>query len=522
MSAAPIWGSAVGLALLYASAFYLPQIGIESSYWLPSVGSEVLYPSAIALLVLAPAAFWWQRRRNAYADRADPLSLIVLAVLCWIALLGAFTAAGFSALSIALIVTGGASIEATRWARVGLVLVGASALLVALHFSRTYWRQLLRILSILGYVFAALALIRLIPYPRSAFAIHGTRQAAPTAEASVSPARQVIWIIFDELDYNQTLGRPGGPRDPDMPNLERLAHTGVSASAAYSPARDTEASIPALLTGFAPAGMKYDDRGDMWMETRANGVQPFAQADSVFGRLPQGPQSGAILGYYHPYCVLFPATDPCEALPEENVGRWFDALTFFGQPAIAAARWLPASGRFVPGWLFRTFEPMYRISDETLRALPRFLSLDKSLVFIHVNLPHTPGDYVQRVLHFDAVANDYDSYLRNLQLVDRLVAQTVAILQQRAARQEILLIVSADHWWRSQSPTTIQRVPWIAWHVGESDGSVLDTPISTVHTADLVLDFLQGHIDTQAQIASWWSDKSFYPPLMPSHYRYQF
>src|SRR5580658_1760983 len=103
MSAAPIWGSAVGLALLYASAFYLPQIGIESSYWLPSVGSEVLYPSAIALLVLAPAGLWWLRRRNAYAGRADPLSLIVLAVLCWIALLGAFTAAGFSALSIALI-----------------------------------------------------------------------------------------------------------------------------------------------------------------------------------------------------------------------------------------------------------------------------------------------------------------------------------------------------------------------------------------------------------------------------------
>jgi len=535
MSASALWGSAIGLASLYASAFYLPLIGIEASYWLPQVGSQVLYPSAIALLLLTPAAAWWQRCGYADGERAGPLGLIVLAVLCWTAILGAFSAAGFAALNIALIVSGAAaSIETTRWVRLGLVVGGLSALIVTLHYLRLYWRALLRVLSILGYTYAALALIRLIPYPRSAFAIQGvgpSAASAPTAAtnspvtAAVSAplSRQVIWIIFDELDYNQTLGQPAGPQDPSMPNLEQLARSGVSASAAYSPARDTEASIPALLTGFWPAGLKYDDRGDMWLKTRTEGIQRFAQSESAFGRLPQGPESGAILGYFHPYCAIFPATHPCEAFPEVNVGRWFDALTFFGQPAIATARWLPGSGHFLPGWLFRTFEPMYRISEDTLRALPRFLSLEKqSLVFIHINLPHTPADYSQRALHLDTVANDRESYRRNLRLVDQLVALTVATLQRRASQQNILLIVSADHWYRMDSPTVAQHIPWIAWHVGESHGSVLDTRISTVHTADLVLDFLRGRIDSQAQIGPWWGDKSFYPPLMPHNYRYPF
>src|SRR5450755_1623354 len=412
MSAGGLWASAVGLALLCASAFYLPQIGIESSYWLPEAGRQILCPSAIALLALTPAAAWWQLRGHADGGRSGPLGLIVLAVLCWITILGAFSAAGYSAMSIALIVTGGADIETTRWVRVALVIVGVTVLLVTLGALRRYWGQLLRVLTIFGYAYAVLALIRLIPYPRSAFGIHGDAQLqAPGPAAAISPAlaagaaaprpRQVVWIIFDELDYNQTQGQPGGPQNPAMPYLERLARVGVSASAAFSPARDTEASIPALLTGYELAGLNYGDHGELWLKTRSEGVRRFTQADSVFGRLPRGPQSGAILGYFHTYCVVFPATHPCEAFPEANVGRWFDALAFFGQPAIAAARWLPGSNRFLPGALFRVFEPMYRISEDTLRDLPHFLSLaDSSLVFIHVNLPHTPGDYVQRALHF--------------------------------------------------------------------------------------------------------------------------
>jgi hypothetical protein len=535
VSAGDLWGSAVGLALLYTSAFYLPQIGIESSYWVPDVGAQILYPSAVAVVLLTPAAAWWQWRGYGDGRRTGPVGLIVLAALCLIGIIGAFSAAGYSALDVALIVTGAAAaIETTRWVRFALVIGGIAALILALRMARPYWSHVLRVLTILGYAFAALALIRLIPYPRSAFAIGSAanRQAAPPPPANSSkPAtdaaaprpRQVVWIIFDELDYNLTLGQPGGPHDPVMPNLDKLARTGVSASAAYSPARDTEVSIPALLSGYEPVGVKYDDRGDLWLETRSDGVQPFAQSKSVFGRLPGGPQSAAILGYYHPYCVLFPATHPCDAFPEANIGRWFDALIFFGQPAIATARWLPGSPRYLPGALFGIFEPMYRISENTLRDMPRFLALeDQSLVFIHVNLPHTPGDYVQRALHFDSVAADRVNYRRNLQLVDQLIAQAVDTLEGRSAREDILLIVSADHWWRMLSPESVQRIPWIAWHVGESEGSTLETRINSVHTADLVVDFLQGRIDSQAQIVPWWRDKSFYPPLMPSHYRYQF
>jgi hypothetical protein len=169
--------------------------------------------------------------------------------------------------------------------------------------------------------------------------------------------------------------------------------------------------------------------------------------------------------------------------------------------------------------VFREFEPMYRISEETQDEFPRFLSLQgTSLVFIHVNIPHPPGDYSQRVLGFATAVDEREAYRRNLRLVDDMLGMAVAKLRSQVSTRDILLIMSSDHWHRLDSPRQIQPIPWIAWHVGEDVGATLDQQISTVHTAELALDFLHGDIHGQQDIPAWWQGKSFYPPLMPEHY----
>jgi hypothetical protein len=507
------WIAGIGLALLYSSGFYLSLAG---SYYLPEAGSQILYPSAIAVLVISPLAVWFL---SCYGegDRPGLWSALVIASLCWIAIVSAFSAAGYSALNIALIVSGTQILgDATRWTRLWLAILGLSASIIAVYFARRHWRGIMRLLSILGYVYALLAVIRSDHVHLLTFNFHDGRP--PTLGGAPKP-RQVIWIIFDELDYNDTLGQPDEDDRAPMPNLEHLSRIGVSASDAHSPAKDTVASLPMLLTGYASVGQDFKD--GLRLKTRSDGVRRFQQSDSIFGRLPDGPDSAAILGFYHPYCALFPAVRTCIAPPYVNAGRWFDALTFFGQPAIETARFLPASGEYLPGALFRWFEPMYRITEDTLREFPRFLSIeDKSLVFIHVNLPHLPGDYSQRWMHVKTVGDDRQVYRRNLRLTDQLIGQAMSIIQARAKRQDILLIVSSDHWFRIESPLTMQRIPWLAWHVGESDGRALGSRINTVHTADLVLAFLQGHIGDQAQIVDWWRDQPFYPTLMPKGFIY--
>jgi len=334
----------------------------------------------------------------------------------------------------------------------------------------------------------------------------------------LSRPREVVWIIFDEMDYNQTLGSPSLQVHQSMPNLFSLSKIAVSATQAYPPARDTQVSIPSLLLGVAPAGMRIT-RSGLSIHAHDGSFQPFDEAHSIFSRLPGGPDAGAILGFYHPYCNVFPSASPCIAMPFENVGRWFDALLPFSQTAIDAARRLPGSGSILPGSLFREFEPMYRISEETTGEFPRFLNLQSSsLVFLHVNLPHPPGDYSQRVLHFTTAVDEREAYKRNLRLVDDMIEVAVAALRTQTGTRDILLIISSDHWHRVDSPHQVQPIPWIAWHVGEDTGAPLEQHISTVHTAELVLDFLRGDIHRQQDILAWWHGKIFYPPLMPEHY----
>jgi hypothetical protein len=47
----------------------------------------------------------------------------------------------------------------------------------------------------------------------------------------------------------------------------------------------------------------------------------------------------------------------------------------------------------------------------------------------------------------------------------------------------------------------------MVWKVGDTQGFVLSQPLSTVYTASMIIDFLNGKVDTQADIARWWSDK---------------
>jgi Sulfatase len=519
------WGYSLGLALLYTSAFYLPNVGVPQSYWLPYLGREILFPTVVGTLILIPIA----RLILSYYLRSPAWSLIgelPIMLLALLGIVGIISATGYSAPYLIISVTGNkAALDVTRWSRVIVFVMAFLAIGAGLAALRKRRPTVVRVLATMGYTFAILALLRAGHSP--AAAASGAHERVPVAAAAAdSPPdtptsgrpREVIWIIFDELDFAQTLGTDPALQRLSTPNLLALSRLGVSATQAYSPARDTEVSLPSLLLGVTPAGVRINRQG-LLIHARDGSFQLFDEPHSVFAQLPAGPGSGAIFGYYHPYCSVFPSTTPCVAMPMMNVGRWFDALVPFSQPIGAGARWLPGSGKIIPGTFFRLFEPMYRISEETLREFPDYLKLrTSSLVFMHVNLPHAPGDYSQRALHFARVADDRESYRRNMRLVDGLIGLAIDTLRAESKNRDILLIVSSDHWHRIDSPGVAQPIPWIAWHVDEQTGAVLNQKISTVHTAELSLDFLRGSIKSQRDIAAWWDEKSYFPPLMPEHY----
>lgn len=514
------WAYAVGLALLYTSAYYLPYADAPHHYWLPYTGREVFYPSLVGTLLLIPLAWYIHTNYLKFGFR-HPAALLGIVVLGLDVIVSALSTVGYSAAGLILKAwaEGAQNFARPRWLVVAIV--GLTCLtIVAIAALSKRRLPLIRLLSTLGYGYAIVALVRIAPFIDNHSSPHTPAQPALHSTVTASNAgapREVIWIIFDELDYGQTLGSNKQSQKTLLPHLFELSRMGVSASNAYSPARDTVVSLPSLLLGQFPTGFRIDQTG-FSLHLQTGEFEPFDQAHTVFAQLPGGPASGALLGYYHPYCAVLPAVNPCTAIPMENVGRWFDALLPASERMAATLRQLPGSFA-IPGEVFQILHPMYRITEQTMQDYPLYLRLDgHSLIFLHVNLPHYPADYAQRLLNLRNVATLREGYVGNLALVDSMVNTALQTLQDLAKTRDVLLIVSSDHWHRVDSPDSAQTIPWIAWHVGETNGPTLPQKINTVHTAKLALDFLDGSIRSQADIPAWWLDKAFRLPLLPEHY----
>ncbi len=210
-----------------------------------------------------------------------------------------------------------------------------------------------------------------------------------------------------------------------------------------------------------------------------------------------------MLGFYHPYCKLF-TLQRCDSFPWPQVGGWTPAL------------WGNA-----PVFLSNMVGSAYfgEVTENLLRLLPEYLARDDALTFVHLNLPHLPASYADKALHLPASRVPLEEYSRNLILADRVLGRIITLLERQSSEKELLLVVSTDHWLRNWSygdpaPEVSRKVPFIAWKVGATQGEVLTHPLSTVHTASMILDYLDGKISSQSEIGRWWEDKPVYPSFM--------
>lgn len=513
---------AFGLALLYASAYFLPFLNPYSLYFVPSFFSDIVIPSLVSVVFLTPLFLLCGSSLVPSRSRRALVYLGTI-ILTLIAAKGAFDAAGYPWSSLLSHFMTNSHAGTTLAFRVGRVLLVGAAVIVAVVFVylvRHRIAKLLKFLSALGYAFLFLAMYRCVA---GDIVIHGADKAEPAmlirAPASAEMARRVVWVIFDEMDYGLAFTKDAETAS-HLPNFSRLASLGVSATDAYSPGRDTLYSIPALLTGTAISGLSFNRRSDLNLLDQSGKSQPVVMKNSVFARLPGGPASASVLGFYHPYCRIFPGLQSCHSTYLGNLGRWFDSLVFFSEPVFSTLRHSDWAIQHLPEWVLIGFNPMYRATSDVLSRLDATLQNQGSaLDFIHLNLPHLPNVYVQRLMH-QPVANDADAYRQNLAGADWVLGRIMQNLEAGGKNRSTLLIVSSDHWLRTHSQRPA-NIPFFAWKVGARTGQISPQPVSTLHSAQLALDFLDGKIDSQPEIARWLGRAPFYPTwTAPDDFKY--
>lgn len=367
--------------------------------------------------------------------------------------------------------------------------------------------------------------------------------AAPGVFAHRDPVRvrgsapRIVWILFDELSFEQVYARryrdaadaSGGGKTLHLPAFDALAGQSTSFTHVAAAGLMTENVMPALFEGKPVDRVRSSADGRVLELHRPGerGWQEFDQRATIFEDALRAGYRTGVAGWYNPYCRILP-----EVLDE----------CFWTQDAVAPNMMLPGASILrnvlqpvLPGiGLVEHFLPkltgtttnedlagkLHTQDYERLRAAGDRLLEDPSVDFVmlHMPIPHPGGIYdrAQQRLSFRGT-----SYLDNLALADVYLGHVRTLLEAEGQWDSTAVVIMGDHSWRTKMIWSASPV-WTKEDALASRGGRFDdrpayvvkmpgqaTPVqvtgrfSAVETRGLMNSVMTGQVRTGEQLRAW-------------------
>ncbi len=442
----------------------------------------------IVLLGLLVFAVLWPLSRT----RAYPWVRLVLVVVAPIVLLKELRPAIPFHVPSAVIV-----LIAIAWA--------AMVLLLWSRFAAAY-RQLMRVGNFVGAFFAVFCLGSMM---QLLWILHwkpGPYEVQAAWETTAQPARvhsRLVWIVFDELSYDQVYGHRAS--DLALPNFDALRSESTVFTQAQPIGIHTVKVLPSLLSGHVVDAYRFTFDNRLLVHDRGtHGYTQLGGAGTVFADAQKNGWRTAAVGWYNPYCTIYARSiDDCYWMNRDRMdGPMAQDASFWSNvwsPVKQTAEqivWPSRADQAICTYGIQQRKKTYVDLEE--HAAQVLTSDQADFVFLHLPVPHSPtiwnrerGNYAQGC---------GGSYLDNLALADRELGNVLATLKTSPRWKDTTLIVEGDHSWRlwlwdDQPGWTAEdaqasragfdpRPAVIVHHAGQTQPEVNATPWSllNVHT----------------------------------------
>jgi hypothetical protein len=340
---------------------------------------------------------------------------------------------------------------------------------------------------------------------------------------------RVIWILFDELSYQQVYERrfPG----LELPSFDALEAQATVFTQTIPVGAMTEQVLPSLMTGAPVDSIRSSSDGrQLFMRNSHNkSWQRFAEHDTVFQDALNLEYRTAVAGWYNPYCrILADVLDHCLWVFD------FSAPNTMVPGATLGSNLMEPWTRFFGSGLGYSFASIFfritklddlnakqHISDYVILAdaTDRILD-DRSIGFalLHLPVPH-PGGIYNRTTDKFVLRNS--SYLDNLALTDKLLGHIRSELEKHGQWDNSAVVIMADHSWRTKlfwaGMPDWTKEEQIASRGGEFDdrpayivklpnqhaGGRIDAPFAALNTRMLLDALLSQKIRSKEDLATW-------------------
>jgi hypothetical protein len=317
------------------------------------------------------------------------------------------------------------------------------------------YRRLLRLGDFIGIFLAVFAFCSILQLLYVARWKPGPYQHVAAWSSAAQPPRQhplVVWIVFDELSFDQLYGHRY--YDLALPHFDALRSQSTIFTNAQPIGDRTVQVIPSLLGGRIISRYRFTFENQLKVRYADSAVAvPFTGARTIFADAQQQGWRTAAVGWYNPYCTIYAgAIDDCYWM---NLDK-FDAP--MSQTATLSANVLlplkvtweeliePAESRdFLCTYDVRQrYKTYIDLEQHTAQLLQRD---QDDFVFLHLPIPHSPNIWDRKTNSFTQQCGS--SYVDNLALADRELGNIMRILQSSPRWKNTTLVVEGDHSWRT-------------------------------------------------------------------------
>lgn len=310
------------------------------------------------------------------------------------------------------------------------------------------------------------------------------RQHAVNAASNHLPApsaigfnRRIVWILLDELSYDQTFDHPVAGLA--LPNFNHIRSESVSFSHLKPAGFFTDHIIPSLFSGHPINEIRSTVDGDLWYkgETQKRWVA-YDPNDTLFGLAQRNGWSSGVDGWYNPYCHILDSV--------LNVCSWepFFGMTTFEANGASEENSVLGNAAAMPNVILAKLTkrsanpsvPHLKAYRNVLTNAQALIQNDQiNFVFLHFPVPHPPGIY-DRQTH---LLRSSGTYLDNLVLADDTLGVLLQEINNTPSASRTTVIISSDHSWRISLYR--DHEDWTSEEERASGGHFDDRPVLLVH-----------------------------------------
>lgn len=366
------------------------------------------------------------------------------------------------------------------------VVWAAVVVLLMLRFEGGY-RRLLRVGNFAGIFLAIFALCSMVQLLCVTRWRPGPHEQTAAWETTGQPPRVhplVVWIVFDELSYDQVFGHRAS--DLALPNFDALRGESTVFSEVQPIGDQTVKVIPSLLSGHVVDDYRFSF--DNRLKVHDAGVRGFHRLDgagTVFADAQREGWRTAAVGWYNPYCTIYAdAIDDC---------YWMNLDVLDGGMVQGAGFWQNVSRplRNVGEEIVAPADAARSLcSDEVRQRTKTYIDLEQhaaqvlktdqaDFVFVHLPVPHSPNIWSRA--RGDFAQGCGSSYVDSLALADRELGNIVATLKNSPRWKDTTVVVQGDHSWRTY--LWKDGVEWTEEDAEASRGGFDPRPAVIVHLA---------------------------------------